>query len=45
MTANGSFGPESEDLLVVQRGEGPYVDDADGRRYIGGLWGLWPASA
>ncbi|WP_030674610.1 aminotransferase class III-fold pyridoxal phosphate-dependent enzyme [Streptomyces cellulosae] len=41
MTPNGSLGPEGEDLLVVQRGEGPYVDDADGRRYIDGLSGLY----
>ncbi|MFF7260201.1 hypothetical protein ACFZCL_07905 [Streptomyces sp. NPDC008159] len=45
MTANGSFGPEGEDLLVVRRGEGPHVDDADGRRRTGGPWGLWPASS
>ncbi|GAB2885460.1 hypothetical protein GCM10027074_62460 [Streptomyces deserti] len=45
MTANGSFGLEGENLLVVQRGEGSYVDDADGRRCIGGPWGLWPAPA
>ncbi|MGW0423780.1 aminotransferase class III-fold pyridoxal phosphate-dependent enzyme [Streptomyces sp. NPDC003015] len=41
MTPNGSLGPEGEDLLVVQRGEGPYVYDADGRRYIDGLSGLY----
>ncbi|KND45855.1 MULTISPECIES: aminotransferase class III-fold pyridoxal phosphate-dependent enzyme [Streptomyces] len=41
MTANGSLGHEGEDLLVVQRGEGPYVDDADGNRYIDGLSGLY----
>jgi adenosylmethionine-8-amino-7-oxononanoate aminotransferase len=41
MTANGSLGPEGEDLLVVRRGECPYVDDADGRRYIDGLSGLY----
>ncbi|MER6288924.1 aminotransferase class III-fold pyridoxal phosphate-dependent enzyme [Streptomyces sviceus] len=41
MTPNGSLGPEGEDLLVVQRGEGPYVHDADGRRYIDGLSGLY----
>jgi adenosylmethionine-8-amino-7-oxononanoate aminotransferase len=40
MTANGSLGPEGENLLVVRRGEGPYVDDADGRRHIDGLPGL-----
>ncbi|MEU6919457.1 aminotransferase class III-fold pyridoxal phosphate-dependent enzyme [Streptomyces olindensis] len=41
MTANGSLGDQGEDLLVVQRGEGPYVEDADGRRYIDGLSGLY----
>ncbi|GLP69068.1 acetylornithine aminotransferase [Streptomyces sp. TUS-ST3] len=41
MTPNGSLGPEGEDLLVVQRGEGPYVHDTDGRRYIDGLSGLY----
>ncbi|MGW0820328.1 aminotransferase class III-fold pyridoxal phosphate-dependent enzyme [Streptomyces sp. NPDC002845] len=41
MTPNGSLGPEGENLFVVQRGEGPYVDDADGRRYIDGLSGLY----
>ncbi|EDY59818.1 MULTISPECIES: aminotransferase class III-fold pyridoxal phosphate-dependent enzyme [Streptomyces] len=41
MTPNGSLGPEGENLLVVRRGEGPYVDDADGRRYIDGLSGLY----
>jgi adenosylmethionine-8-amino-7-oxononanoate aminotransferase len=41
MTANGSLGPGGEDLLVIQRGEGPYLDDAGGRRYIDGLSGLY----
>ena len=41
MTPNGSLGPEGEDLFVVRRGEGPYVRDADGRRYIDGLSGLY----
>ncbi|MFI7017335.1 hypothetical protein [Streptomyces sp. NPDC050164] len=35
MTANGSLGPEGEDLLVVRRGEGPYVEDADGSQRNG----------
>jgi hypothetical protein len=39
MTTNGSLSPQGEDLLVVQRGESPYIDDADGRHYIAGLWG------
>ncbi|WP_405866622.1 aminotransferase class III-fold pyridoxal phosphate-dependent enzyme [Streptomyces sp. NBC_00005] len=41
MTPNGALGTEGENLFVVQRGEGPYVDDADGRRYIDGLSGLY----
>ncbi|WP_330286822.1 aminotransferase class III-fold pyridoxal phosphate-dependent enzyme [Streptomyces sp. NBC_00576] len=41
MTPNGSLGQEGENLFVVQRGEGPYVDDANGRRYIDGLSGLY----
>ncbi|PIM68789.1 aspartate aminotransferase family protein [Streptomyces sp. JV178] len=41
MTANGSLGAEGDDLLVVRRGEGPFVDDTDGRRYIDGLSGLY----
>ncbi|MEU9898597.1 aminotransferase class III-fold pyridoxal phosphate-dependent enzyme [Streptomyces phaeochromogenes] len=41
MTPNGSLGPDGEKLFVVQRGEGPYVTDADGRRYIDGLSGLY----
>lgn len=41
MTPNGSLGPEGENLFVVRRGDGPYVDDADGRRYIDGLSGLY----
>ncbi|MFH0180542.1 aminotransferase class III-fold pyridoxal phosphate-dependent enzyme [Streptomyces cacaoi] len=41
MTPNGSLGPAGENLFVVQRGEGPYVDDADGKRYIDGLSGLY----
>ncbi|MCZ4508071.1 aminotransferase class III-fold pyridoxal phosphate-dependent enzyme [Streptomyces sp. ActVer] len=41
MTPNGSLGPEGENVLVVRRGEGPYVADADGRRYIDGMSGLY----
>ncbi|MEU0842791.1 aminotransferase class III-fold pyridoxal phosphate-dependent enzyme [Streptomyces sp. NPDC005962] len=43
MTANGSIGAPGRDLFVVTRGEGPYVHDADGRRYIDGLSGLYCA--
>ena len=38
MTANGGI---AERLFVVRGGEGPYVDDADGNRYIDGLSGLY----
>ncbi|GAB2961203.1 aspartate aminotransferase family protein [Streptomyces pseudoechinosporeus] len=41
MTPNGSLGQDGENLFVVRRGEGPYVDDADGNRYIDGLSGLY----
>lgn len=41
MTPNGSLGQNGENLFVVQRGEGPYIDDADGKRYIDGLSGLY----
>ncbi|WP_030935526.1 aminotransferase class III-fold pyridoxal phosphate-dependent enzyme [Streptomyces sp. NRRL S-646] len=41
MTPNGSLGADGENLFVIRRGEGPYVDDADGRRYIDGLSGLY----
>ncbi|MFF4503077.1 aminotransferase class III-fold pyridoxal phosphate-dependent enzyme [Streptomyces sp. NPDC001401] len=41
MTPNGSLGSDGENLFVVRRGEGPYVHDADGRRHIDGLSGLY----
>ncbi|MGY0057791.1 aminotransferase class III-fold pyridoxal phosphate-dependent enzyme [Streptomyces sp. LZ34] len=41
MTPNGSLGAQGENVFVVRRGDGPYVDDADGRRYIDGLSGLY----
>jgi len=41
MTPNGSLGQDGENLFVVQRGEGPYIWDATGRRYIDGLSGLY----
>ena len=40
---NGSFGPEGTDLLVLDRGEGPYVFDTEGRRYIDALSSLFCA--
>jgi adenosylmethionine-8-amino-7-oxononanoate aminotransferase len=41
MTPNGSLGQDGEHLFVVRRGEGPYIEDAAGRRYIDGLSGLY----
>jgi adenosylmethionine-8-amino-7-oxononanoate aminotransferase len=34
---NGAFGPGGAELLVLERGEGPYVFDTHGRRYVDGL--------
>lgn len=41
MTANGSLVPQGRELFVVRHGEGPYVDDAAGDRYIDGMSGLY----
>lgn len=41
MTPNGSLGRDGENLFVVQRGDGPYIDDTDGNRHIDGLSGLY----
>ena len=41
MTPNGSLGRDGETVFVVGRGEGPYLYDVDGRRYIDGLSGLY----
>jgi adenosylmethionine-8-amino-7-oxononanoate aminotransferase len=38
---NGAFGPGGADLLVLERGEGPYVFDTQGRRHIDGLSSLF----
>ena len=42
-TRNGAFGPEGKPLLVLDRGEGPYVFDTDGKRYFDGLSSLFCA--
>ncbi|MEZ5077363.1 MAG: aspartate aminotransferase family protein [Solirubrobacterales bacterium] len=42
-TPNGAFAPGGTDLLVLDRGEGPYVFDTEGRRYIDGLSSLFCA--
>ena len=38
---NGAFGPDGAELLVLERGEGPYVFDTRGRRYVDGLSSLF----
>ena len=38
---NGAFGPGGAELLVLERGEGPYVFDTEGRRYLDGLSSLF----
>ncbi|WP_327589672.1 aminotransferase class III-fold pyridoxal phosphate-dependent enzyme [Nonomuraea sp. NBC_00507] len=43
MTANGSFGEGGKELFVVTRGDGPYVYDSAGTRYIDGMSGLYCA--
>ncbi len=40
-SANGAFGPGQKELLVLERGEGPYVFDTRGRRYFDGLSSLY----
>jgi len=40
-TRNGAFGPGGNRLLVLDRGEGAYVFDTDGRRYLDGLSSLF----
>ncbi|MFZ0091035.1 MAG: aspartate aminotransferase family protein [Solirubrobacteraceae bacterium] len=40
---NGAFGPAGSELLVLDRGEGPYVFDSGGRRYVDGLSSLFCA--
>src|SRR3954463_15763788 len=40
-TRNGAFGPDGKPLLVLERGEGAYVFDTDGRRYLDGLSSLF----
>lgn len=42
-TRNGAFGQTGMELLVVERGDGPYVFDTRGRRYIDALSGLFCA--
>jgi adenosylmethionine-8-amino-7-oxononanoate aminotransferase len=40
---NGAYRPGAAELLVLERGEGPYVFDTAGRRYVDGLSSLFCA--
>jgi len=40
---NGAYGPGRTELLVLERGEGPYVFDTRGRRYLDALSSLFCA--
>jgi adenosylmethionine-8-amino-7-oxononanoate aminotransferase len=40
---NGAFGPGGNDLRVLERGEGPYVWDTHGNKYLDGLSSLFCA--
>ncbi len=40
---NGAYGEGGSDLLVLDRGEGPYVWDTEGRRHLDGLSSLYCA--
>ena len=40
---NGAYGPGGAELVVFERGEGPYVFDTTGRRHLDGLSSLFCA--
>ena len=40
-TRNGAFGPSRQPVLVLERGEGPYVFDTHGNRYFDALSALF----
>lgn len=40
-TRNGAYGPGGSELLILERGAGPYVFDTAGRRYVDGLSSLF----
>ena len=40
---NGDFAEDGAELMVLERGEGMHVFDAEGRRYVDGLSGLFCA--
>ena len=42
-TRNGNFGPGGQELMVLDRGEGAYVFDTQGNRYLDGLSSLFCA--
>ncbi len=42
-TRNGAFGPGGRELPVFERGDGPYVFDTHGRRYLDALSSLFCA--
>jgi adenosylmethionine-8-amino-7-oxononanoate aminotransferase len=42
-TRNGNFSPGGSELMVVERGEGAYVFDTHGNRYVDGLSSLFCA--
>jgi adenosylmethionine-8-amino-7-oxononanoate aminotransferase len=42
-TRNGNYGPDGSELLVLERGEGAYVFDSHGNRYVDGLSSLFCA--
>jgi adenosylmethionine-8-amino-7-oxononanoate aminotransferase len=42
-TRNGNYGPDGSELLVLERGEGAYVFDTHGNRYVDGLSSLFCA--
>jgi adenosylmethionine-8-amino-7-oxononanoate aminotransferase len=42
-TPHGAYGEGGKELLVIERAEGPYVFDSNGRRYVDGLSSLFCA--
>jgi len=42
-TAQGAYGPDGKELLVLDRADGPYVFDVHGKRYVDGLSSLFCA--
>ena len=42
-TRNGNYGSDGSELLVLERGEGAYVFDSNGNRYVDGLSSLFCA--